>query len=96
MKIYQNIFPFFCLMLIMSSANLFAWSSAPFKKLSKNELKKKLSTIQYQVTQEEGTEAPYKNEFFDNHQDGIYVDIVSGDIFPIKITIRGAVGGGKP
>jgi len=46
---------------------------------SKEELKKKLTPLQYQVTQEEGTEPPFKNEFWNNHQEGIYVDIVSGE-----------------
>ena len=50
-----------------------------FKKPSDTELKQKLTDIQYRVTQHEGTEAPYKNEFWDNHEDGIYVDIVSGE-----------------
>ena len=48
-------------------------------KASKVELKKKLNPTQYNVTQEEGTERPYKNEFWDNHKEGIYVDIVSGE-----------------
>jgi peptide methionine sulfoxide reductase msrA/msrB len=42
-------------------------------------LKEKLTPLQYQVTQEEGTEPPYKNEYADNHREGIYVDIVSGE-----------------
>lgn len=46
---------------------------------SKSELKMKLTPLQYKVTQEEGTEPPFKNEYWDNHQDGIYVDIVSGE-----------------
>jgi peptide methionine sulfoxide reductase msrA/msrB len=45
---------------------------------SKAELKKRLTTLQYEVTQEEGTEPPFKNEYWDNHEDGIYVDVVSG------------------
>ncbi|MBI4966285.1 MAG: peptide-methionine (R)-S-oxide reductase MsrB [Desulfomonile tiedjei] len=48
-------------------------------KLSKEELKKKLTPLQYQVTQEEGTEPAYKNEYWNNHEPGIYVDIVSGE-----------------
>lgn len=50
-----------------------------FVKPSKEELKKKLTPIQYQVTQESGTESPFNNEYWDNHKDGIYVDIVSGE-----------------
>lgn len=48
-------------------------------KASKAELKKKLNPTQYNVTQEEGTERPFKNEYWDNHKEGIYVDIVSGE-----------------
>ena len=39
----------------------------------------KLNDMQKYVTQENGTEPPFKNEYWDNHQDGIYVDIVSGE-----------------
>jgi peptide methionine sulfoxide reductase msrA/msrB len=50
-----------------------------FTKPSKDELKKKLTPLQYKVTQEEGTEPPFQNEYWDNHRDGIYVDVVSGE-----------------
>jgi methionine-R-sulfoxide reductase len=50
-----------------------------FEKPSDDELKKKLNDVQYQVTQHEGTEPPFRNEYWDNHQDGIYVDVVSGE-----------------
>jgi methionine-R-sulfoxide reductase len=50
-----------------------------FKKPSGDALKQKLSPVQYKVTQEEGTEAPFRNEYWDNHQPGIYVDVVSGE-----------------
>ena len=43
------------------------------------ELKKKLTAIQYSVTQEDDTEPPFKNEYWDNKAEGIYVDIVSGE-----------------
>lgn len=42
-------------------------------------IRDKLSDIQYQVTQREGTERPFENEYNDNKQEGIYVDIVSGE-----------------
>ena len=46
---------------------------------SKQELKKRLTPMQFKVTQEEGTEPPFNNEYWDNHKAGIYVDIVSGE-----------------
>jgi peptide methionine sulfoxide reductase msrA/msrB len=42
-------------------------------------LKKTLSSLQYKVTQKEGTEPPFQNEYWDNKKEGIYVDIVSGE-----------------
>ena len=50
-----------------------------FVKPSDAELKQKLSSLQYQVTQHEGTERPYDNEYWDNKHAGIYVDVVSGE-----------------
>ena len=50
-----------------------------FVKPSDAELKKRLTPEQYQITQHEGTEPPFHNEYWDNHQDGIYVDVVSGE-----------------
>ena len=43
-------------------------------------LKEKLTDIQYKVTQENATEPPFKNEYWDNKEKGIYVDIVSGEV----------------
>ncbi len=43
------------------------------------ELRERLTSLQYQVTQEEGTERPFQNEFWDSKERGIYVDIVSGE-----------------
>ena len=48
-------------------------------KPSSDELKKKLTPEQYHVTQQCGTEPPFRNEYWDNHRAGIYVDIVSGE-----------------
>ena len=56
-----------------------AWNPSSFKKPTTEELKKKLSDEQFKVTQKEGTEAPFQNAFHDNHREGIYVDIVSGE-----------------
>jgi peptide methionine sulfoxide reductase msrA/msrB len=42
-------------------------------------LKKRLSPLQYEVTQKDATERPFQNEYWDNHREGIYVDIVSGE-----------------
>ena len=50
-----------------------------FKKPGENELKQKLTPIQFEVTQHEATERPYQNEFWNNHAEGIYVDVVSGE-----------------
>jgi peptide methionine sulfoxide reductase msrA/msrB len=45
----------------------------------KEELKKKLTPLQYKVTQEETTEKAFDNEYWNNHREGIYVDVVSGE-----------------
>jgi peptide methionine sulfoxide reductase msrA/msrB len=50
-----------------------------YSKPSEEELKKKLTPLQYKVTQKEGTEPPFNNEYWDNKKEGIYVDIVSGE-----------------
>jgi len=42
-------------------------------------LKQKLTPLQYEVTQKEGTEPPFHNEYWDNRKAGIYVDVVSGE-----------------
>lgn len=50
-----------------------------YVKPSKEELRKKLTPMQYKVTQEKDTEPPFKNEYAENKKEGIYVDIVSGE-----------------
>ena len=48
-------------------------------KYNKDDLRKKLTDIQYEVTQESATERPFSSEYDDFYEDGIYVDIVSGE-----------------
>jgi len=50
-----------------------------YEKPSKKELQSTLTPLQYKVTQENGTEPPFNNEYWNNHREGIYVDIVSGE-----------------
>ncbi|RWU12093.1 peptide-methionine (R)-S-oxide reductase [Pseudidiomarina gelatinasegens] len=51
----------------------------PFKKPSAAELKQRLSDMQYYVTQQDGTEPPFQNAYWNEQRRGIYVDIVSGE-----------------
>ena len=46
---------------------------------SDEELRRRLTPLQYKVVRKDGTERPFQNEFWDHHEDGIYVDIVSGE-----------------
>jgi methionine-R-sulfoxide reductase len=52
---------------------------AEYQKPSENELRERLTPEQYQVTQHEGTERPFANEYWNNKKPGIYVDVVSGE-----------------
>ena len=53
--------------------------SGEFVMPTEQELRSRLTPLQYQVTQEEGTERPFSNEYWDNKAEGIYVDVVSGE-----------------
>lgn len=66
-----------CLILLGSTA--MAWDAKGYKKPDEKELKKTLNSEQFEVTQHEGTERPFHNAYWDNHKDGIYVDVVSGE-----------------
>ena len=57
----------------------FEKGAPPARKESVEELRKRLTPLQFHVTQQEGTEQAFKNEYWDNHEPGIYVDIVSGE-----------------
>jgi len=66
------------------------WGNEPerkggFKKPSDEEIRKRLTPLQYEVTQRNGTEPPFKNEYWANKREGIYVDIVSGE--PLFISL---------
>jgi peptide methionine sulfoxide reductase msrA/msrB len=56
-----------------------------FVKPSDAELRQRLTPLQYQVTQQEGTEPPYRNEYWNNHEAGLYVDIVTGE--PLFVSV---------
>lgn len=67
------------LALLFCSSGAMAWQAKDAKKPSDSELKKILTPMQYDVTQKEGTEPPFRNEYWHNKAEGIYVDIVSGE-----------------
>jgi len=50
-----------------------------YQRPAEEELRKRLTPLQFKVTQESGTERPFDNEYWDNKKEGIYVDIVSGE-----------------
>lgn len=50
-----------------------------YRKPAPGELKQRLTPLQYKVTQEEGTEPPFDNAYWNEHRSGIYVDVVSGE-----------------
>jgi len=54
-------------------------SKRVYAKPPRAELERRLTPMQYDVTQREGTEPPFQNEFWNNHERGLYVDIVSGE-----------------
>lgn len=65
--------------LILSAIVLFSnYSEAKWTAKDKATLKKELTPEQYKVTQEAGTEQPFKNKYWDNKRAGIYVDVTTG------------------
>lgn len=79
--------------LILSACSTFAWQASTFKKPSQDELKKKLTPLQFSVTQKSDTERPFNNDYWNNHADGIYVDVVSGEpLFSSKDKFESGTG----
>jgi methionine-R-sulfoxide reductase len=71
----KQVIPFFAL-----AAGIFVFAFAKGEDTpAQAELRKKLTAIQYKVTQENGTEPPFRNEYHDNHRPGIYVCIIGGE-----------------
>ena len=68
----------FCLLSVLIIGNYSVLITAEEETDKKMELKEKLTPLQYKVTQEDGTEPAFQNEYWDNEKPGIYVDIVSG------------------
>ncbi|MEJ2102267.1 MAG: peptide-methionine (S)-S-oxide reductase MsrA [Desulfobacterales bacterium] len=62
-----------------SSGGMMSENNSKYSKPSDEVLKKRLTAMQYKVTRQDGTEPPFNNEYYDNHEEGIYVDIVSGE-----------------
>ena len=54
-------------------------SKRHYEKPSDDVLRERLSPLEYEVTQNDATEPPFRNRFWDNHEDGLYVDIASGE-----------------
>ncbi len=68
-------------------------NQAKYSKPDDTVLKSKLTPMQYKVTQKEGTEPPFRNEYWDNKKEGIYVDIVSGEpLFSSKDKFKSGTG----
>jgi len=67
------------LTLLLLTLSGVAMADTLYKKPSETELRNRLTPDQYSCTQEEGTERPFANPYWDNHEDGIYIDVVSGE-----------------
>lgn len=76
---HRYIVPTFCLVLGLCISQVWAWDAKSFKKPQDKTLKQQLTPLQYEITQKEGTERPFKNTYWDNKKEGIYVDVVSGE-----------------
>ena len=79
-KVFSFVFSFGLIVITLVGIIAFAIAEQKnYEKPSSQELQQKLTDLQYKVTQQDGTEPPFQNEYWDNQQAGIYVDIVSGE-----------------
>ena len=65
--------------ILLSACCCFAVAENNYQKPSDAEIKQRLTPMQYNVTQQQGTEPPFHNEYWNNHEAGIYVDVVTGE-----------------
>nr|WP_320045982.1 peptide-methionine (R)-S-oxide reductase MsrB [uncultured Ilyobacter sp.] len=83
----------FALLFLIFSTLAFSKDFSSFEKPKDSELKKTLTDLQYKVTQKNGTERPFDNEYWDNEREGIYVDLVSGEpLFSSKDKYKSGTG----
>ncbi len=81
------------LIFLIFSTLAFSMDFSSFEKPSDSELKKALTDLQYKVTQKNGTERPFDNEYWDNTREGIYVDLISGEpLFSSKDKFKSGTG----
>lgn len=73
------------LFILMGVTSLTGYADPPYKRPSDAAIKQKLSTIQYSVTQEKGTEPPFNNAYWNNKEPGIYVDVVTSEALFISM-----------
>ena len=79
-KRFSMVVSFGVMVLVIIGISVFAIAEQKnYEKPSSQELQQKLTSMQYKVTQQDGTEPPFRNEYWDNKAAGIYVDIVSGE-----------------
>jgi len=87
----MNRFPFLGKVFLAIFAATLTACSEPTPEQAK--LKKELTPLQYKVTMEDGTEPPFKNEYWDNHKEGIYVALVGGEpLFSSKDKFESGTG----
>ena len=77
MKVYPALFCVISLLVLNSLVGT-SWALS-YQKPTIEEIKKRLTPEQFDVTQKDGTESPFHNPYWNNHQAGIYVDIVTGE-----------------